>query len=116
MSLRYTSCRMNRRRFVLALSSAPLLAQTAVPVPETAAPAPDLEWVDARKLTVEGFGFKDVKSPYDRFPARAEGVVPPAVWNFSRESAGAFPAHWDPKLRIPRGQVVAAASIVSPKY
>ncbi len=34
------------------------------------------------------------------------------------ESPGpeAFPAHWDPKLRIPRGQVVAAASIVSPKY
>ncbi len=37
------------------------------------------------------------------------------------ETAGAlgkgdFPAHWDPKLRIPRGQVVAAASIVSPKY
>ncbi len=30
--------------------------------------------------------------------------------------AGRFPAHWDPKLRIPRGQVVAAASIVSPKY
>ncbi len=29
---------------------------------------------------------------------------------------GTFPAHWDPKLRIPRGQVVAAASIVSPKY
>ncbi len=29
---------------------------------------------------------------------------------------GCFPAHWDPKLRIPRGQVVAAASIVSPKY
>ncbi len=32
------------------------------------------------------------------------------------ERAGFFPAHWDPKLRIPRGQVVAAASIVSPKY
>ncbi len=31
-------------------------------------------------------------------------------------SAAGFPAHWDPKLRIPRGQVVAAASIVSPKY
>ncbi len=30
--------------------------------------------------------------------------------------SGDFPAHWDPKLRIPRGQVVAAASIVSPKY
>ncbi len=32
------------------------------------------------------------------------------------EVYGPFPAHWDPKLRIPRGQVVAAASIVSPKY
>ncbi len=34
----------------------------------------------------------------------------------SLDSAFDFPAHWDPKLRIPRGQVVAAASIVSPKY
>src|SRR3954447_23350346 len=73
---------MNRRHFFFTLSSAPLLAQTT-------APAPELEWVDARKLTVEGLGFKDVKSPYDRLPGRAEGVVPPAVWNLSRDSAGA---------------------------
>ena len=37
-----------------------------------------------------GLGFKDVKSPYDRLPERAEGVVPPAVWNLSRDSAGAL--------------------------
>ncbi len=67
---------MNRRHFFLAMSSAPLLAQTVTP-------APELEWVDAKKLTVEGLGFKDVKSPYDRLPGRAEGVVPPAVWNLS---------------------------------
>src|SRR3954469_17798529 len=73
---------MNRRQFLLTVSSSPLLAQTA-------APAPELEWVDARKLTVEGLGFNDVKSPYDRLPGRAEGVVPPAVWNLSRDSAGA---------------------------
>src|SRR6185369_14721237 len=72
---------MNRRQFLLALSSAPLLAQTPSPTTE-------LEWVDAKKLTVEGLGFKDVKSPYDRLPGRAEGVVPPAVWNLSRDSAG----------------------------
>ncbi len=36
-------------------------------------------------------------------------------WTFPWASSF-FPAHWDPKLRIPRGQVVAAASIVSPKY
>ena len=74
---------MNRRHFFLALSSAPLLAQTATPSSE-------LEWVDAKKLTVEGLGFKDVKSPYDRLPGRAEGVVPPAVWNLSRDSAGSL--------------------------
>src|SRR3954468_10070201 len=75
---------MNRRQFLLTLSSAPLLAQT------TTAPATELEWIDAKKLTVEGLGFKDVKSPYDRLPGRAEGVVPPAVWNLSRDSAGAL--------------------------
>src|ERR1700686_889352 len=74
---------MNRRQFFLTLSSAPLLAQTS-------APAPELEWIDAKKLTVEGLGFKDVKAPYDRLPGRAEGVVPPAVWNLSRDSAGAL--------------------------
>lgn len=74
---------MNRRQFLIASTSAPLLAQTA-------APAPELEWVDARKLAVEGLGFKDVKSPYDRLPGRAEGVVPAPVWNLSRDSAGAL--------------------------
>src|SRR5438128_11694712 len=74
---------MNRRHFFLGLSSVPLLAQTPVA-------APEFDWVDAKKLSVEGLGFKDVKSPYDRLPARAEGVVPPAVWNLSRDSAGAL--------------------------
>jgi hypothetical protein len=74
---------MNRRHFLLSLSSVPLLAQTP-------APAPELEWYDARKFTVEGLGFRDVKSPYDRLPGRAEGVVRPEVWNLSRDSAGAL--------------------------
>ncbi len=39
-------------------------------------------------------------------------ALPPTGWTIEVT----FPAHWDPKLRIPRGQVVAAASIVSPKY
>src|SRR3954464_3922766 len=73
---------MNRRQFLLTLSGAPLLAQT------TTAPATELEWIDAKKLTVEGLGFRDVKSPYDRLPGKAEGVVPPAVWNLSHDSAG----------------------------
>ena len=73
---------MNRRYFLYSLS-VPLLAQTP-------ASEPELEWYDARKFTVEGLGFREVKSPYDRLPARAEGVVRPEVWNLSRDSAGAL--------------------------
>src|SRR3954464_4686286 len=72
---------MNRRQFLIASGSTRLLAQTVASVSE-------LEWHDAKKFTVEGLGFKDVKSPYDRLPARAEGVVRPEVWNLSRDSAG----------------------------
>jgi lysophospholipase L1-like esterase len=45
-------------------------------------------WYDAKLLTIEGQGWTDVKSPYDRLPAKAEGTVRPAVWNLSRDSAG----------------------------
>src|SRR6476646_11269634 len=74
---------MNRRMFMVSLGSVPLLAQSP-------APAPEMEWHDAKGLTVEGLGFRDLESPYDRLPARAEGVVRPEVWNLSRDSAGAL--------------------------
>jgi hypothetical protein len=50
--------------------------------------ASDLVWHDARELCVEGKGWADTKHFYDRLPARAEGVVPPAVWDLSQDSAG----------------------------
>ncbi|MGH3239805.1 MAG: SGNH/GDSL hydrolase family protein, partial [Spirillospora sp.] len=37
---------------------------------------------------VEGKAWSDTARFYDRLPARAEGVVRPAVWNLSRNSAG----------------------------
>ena len=39
---------------------------------------------------MEGREWTDMprKRYYDRFPAEAEGKVPPAVWNLSRDSAG----------------------------
>lgn len=48
----------------------------------------ELKWVDADTLTIEGQGWKDTESPYDRLPAKARGQVPDAVWNLSRHSAG----------------------------
>ena len=45
-------------------------------------------WYDIRPLGVEGQGWKDTKAPFDRLPAKAEGVVRPPVWGLSRNSAG----------------------------
>jgi len=48
----------------------------------------NLTWHDAAELTVEGKGWPETARSYDRLPARAEGIVPPEVWNLSRHSAG----------------------------
>jgi hypothetical protein len=69
---------LTRRSFSLLVGAAPLLAQEK----------PEPDWYDARKFTVEGLGFRDVKSPYDRLPARAETVVRKEVWSLSRDSSG----------------------------
>ncbi len=53
-----------------------------------AEPPPALAWTDVRTLGLEGQGWTDTKAPFDRFPAKAEGVVRDAVWSLSRHSAG----------------------------
>jgi hypothetical protein len=70
---------INRRQFTFFLAGTPLLAQTT---------PPEFEWHDAKKFTIEGLGYHDLKSPYDRLPARAEGVVRQVVWDLSRDSSG----------------------------
>ena len=71
---------IDRRRFTFLCGSA-VFGQ--VPADKV-----ELDWHDAKKFTIEGLGFSDLKSPYDRLPARAEGVVRQAVWDLSRDSAG----------------------------
>lgn len=51
-------------------------------------PQQPLLWYDVRLLGVEGQGFTDVKSPFDRLPAKAEGKVTSSVWGLSHHSAG----------------------------
>lgn len=52
--------------------------------------AVNLDWHDVTKWGVEGRGWADQerKRWFDRFPAKAEGKVTPAVWSLSRDSAG----------------------------
>ena len=51
-------------------------------------PGEDIQWFDALKLGLEGQGWTENAHPYDRMPAKAEAVIPPAVWNLSHHSAG----------------------------
>ena len=45
-------------------------------------------WTDIRKLLVEGRGWTNTKSFYDRLPAKANAVVRKPVWDLSRNSSG----------------------------
>ncbi len=50
--------------------------------------ADGLVWHDVRGLLIEGKGWTDTESPFDRLPARAQAIVRPAVWALSQHSAG----------------------------
>jgi len=54
----------------------------------TSLPGDDLAWYDIRALGVEGQGWTDTESPFDRLPLRAKGVVRDPVWGLSQHSAG----------------------------
>lgn len=45
-------------------------------------------WFDGQTLPIEGRGFGDTESYYDRLPARAKATVPSSVWGLSQHSAG----------------------------
>jgi hypothetical protein len=51
-------------------------------------PAGLITWHDVRQFGVEGQGWSETKQPFDRLPARAEGVVRPPVWSLAEDSAG----------------------------
>lgn len=65
------------------------LGSTSVLRAETP-PAPEIIWYDVSSWGVEGQGWapEDLKSRYDRLPAKAEKIVRPPVWSLSRNSAG----------------------------
>src|SRR5262252_9836744 len=71
---------------VLLLTVPPSLADT-VPA-DKATEDGGLLWYDVRLLDIEGQGWKDVKLPFDRLPAKAEKLVRKEVWGLSQHAAG----------------------------
>ena len=47
-----------------------------------------ITWYDLREFTIEGRGFEDLLSPYDRLPSNAQKKVSDVIWNLSLDSAG----------------------------
>lgn len=63
-------------------------AEPIDPAQAKADPNAPLLWYDVRLFGVEGKGWTETKAPFDRLPAKADGVVRDPVWNLSRRSAG----------------------------
>lgn len=74
----------------MALASAFRAGAPAVAAPVRPEPVIEdgIAWYDVTRWGVEGKGWADTVRFYDRLPARAEGKVPPAVWDRSRHSTG----------------------------
>jgi hypothetical protein len=45
-------------------------------------------WYDCKLLTIEGKGWTNTESYYDRLPAKAKDTVPGAVWDLGHDTAG----------------------------
>ena len=74
----------------LATLAAPSILPAAGIDPQKAKTRPDGHtlWYAGQNLVVEGKGWTDTPSFYDRLPAKAQGKVPPNVWSMSHLSAG----------------------------
>ncbi len=65
-----------------------VLAVTGLALCSATAIGAEIVWHDAASLTVEGRGWAATERPYDRLPAKANGVAPASVWRLSKHSAG----------------------------
>jgi len=83
-----TACRnADPHRSPADTSTRPKPGQTQPARPPSPA-QPEWTWRDAHDLLLEGKGWTNTAAPYQRLPARAEELVPDAVWNLSHHTAG----------------------------
>lgn len=66
----------------------PLLAPTPVQDAEPKEVVPTHDWHSIESAAIEGRGWDELASPYDRLPAKAEGIVREPVWKLQRKSSG----------------------------
>ena len=78
----------NKRISVLAFSCITIFVLSNVVCVSAATPDSQIVWHDCKDIGVEGKGWADTLSFYDRLPAKAHGKAPESVWELSHHSAG----------------------------
>jgi len=73
---------------VLPLALGAAATKTVAPSQGVPDPCSPTVWYDGRLLRLEGKGWQDTESYYDRLPAKAHEVVRPPVWSLSHHTAG----------------------------
>ena len=73
---------------IVILSRASFAGEVIAPSLAAEGPVDGTLWYDIADVGVEGKGWTETKSVYDRLPAKAEGVVTEGVWALSQHSAG----------------------------
>jgi lysophospholipase L1-like esterase len=77
-------CRSKPTFLLAAALSAAILAISG----DGAQASDQLQWHRIEPKDVEGQGWPDVQSPFDRLPAKAEGIVKDRVWALARHTSG----------------------------
>lgn len=81
----------SHRISAIAFACAAIVALWSVARVIAAPPAgqePQIVWHDCKDIGIEGKGWSNTLSPYDRLPATAQGKVPKAVWELGHHTAG----------------------------
>jgi hypothetical protein len=78
----------SQRKFVGCLACWAIIAAAGAVAAEKSSPADPTVWHDGKQLGIEGQGWTNTLSPYDRLPAKAQGKAPASVWGLSHCSAG----------------------------
>lgn len=78
-----------RRRLAGAIAVLSVAVSAAAQPADKADPTP--EWHDLSRMTrLEGQGWSATRHPFDRLPAKAEGLVRDPVWKLAQHSAGFY--------------------------
>jgi len=73
---------------VLPLALGTAATETVDPQRGVPDPCDNTVWYDGQLLRLEGKGWEDTESHYDRLPAKAREMVRPPVWSLSHHTAG----------------------------